>query len=88
MKHDNIATATATAATVAVVYVVCRLAFLWFPDLSLVVAQSWFHGVSISTTDAVIVTTNSFILGLLTATGGSWLVGYIFAWTYNLFAKK
>ncbi len=82
------ATANATAVVVAVVYVVCRLAFLVAPDLSLAVAQSWFHGISLSTLETPEVTTNSFVLGLVTAVGGAWLVAYLFAGVYNYFIKK
>lgn len=81
------AIANASAVLTAVVFVVCRLAFLVAPELSLAVAQSWFHGISISTLGVPEVTTGAFVLGLLTATAGTWLVGYLFAWVYNKIAK-
>lgn len=83
MKRNVMATANALAIVTAVVYIVCRLAFFAAPDLSLLVAQSWFHGISIGTLGVPEVTTESFILGFVTATGAAWLVGYYFAWTYN-----
>lgn len=87
MKHNMMATANASAVVVAVIYAVCQLAFLVAPDLSLAVAQSWFHGISIGKFGAPEVTTGSFVLGLVSAAGGAWLVGYFFAWVYNKIAK-
>ena len=89
MKHLPIPTANATAATIAVVYIVCALGILLFPDISMTIAKSWFHGIDISKiTLSTQTNPGSLILGFVTATGGGWLVGYIFASAYNGFAKK
>lgn len=88
MKKDPIATAHAAAATTAVIYVACALFFVIAPDLSMAVTKTWFHGIDISLIDARTATVGSFILGLVSATVGAWLVGYIFALFYNKFAKK
>lgn len=87
MKHNMMATANALAIVTAVVYVVCRVAFLVAPELSMAVVQSWFHGFSISTLAAPTVTTESFVLGFVTSAGAAWLVGYFFVWTYNKLAR-
>jgi hypothetical protein len=48
MKHHPTATANALAATTAIIYVVCRGAFVVAPDLTMTIAKSWFHGIDIS----------------------------------------
>ncbi|MCR4263460.1 MAG: DUF5676 family membrane protein [Candidatus Roizmanbacteria bacterium] len=88
MKHDVQATANATAVTIAIVYVVCALAIMLLPDLSMNIAQSWFHGVELSEISELTITVSSFILGLVTSTAGGWLLGYVFASAYNYFIKK
>lgn len=88
MKHNPNVTANAAAATVAVIYVACRLLVGLFPDLSINVAQSWFHGLEISKVSGWNLSLGSFILGLITSTAGAWLLGYIFAATYNYFLKQ
>ena len=89
MKHLPVPTANTTAATVAVVYIVCAVSVLLFPDIAMIVARSWFHGIDISTlTLSTQTNISSLVLGFITATGGSWLLGYLFASFYNMFAKK
>jgi hypothetical protein len=89
MKHLPAASANATAATVAVIYIVCALGILLFPDISMSVARSWFHGIDISKiTLSTQTNPGSLVLGFITATGGGWLLGYIFASSYNYFARK
>ena len=48
MKHDPTSTANALAVTGAILYVFCRIAVSLFPNLSISIAQSWFHGLEIS----------------------------------------
>lgn len=88
MKHDLMATANALAATVGVIYVVCAVLVTLLPGVSMAVAQSWFHGIDITRISSWNVTVGSFIMGLVTSIAFSWAVGYLFAYTYNLFAKK
>ncbi|HCS79289.1 TPA: hypothetical protein DIV55_06155 [Patescibacteria group bacterium] len=89
MKHLPMASANATAATIAVIYIVCAISVLFFPDIAMTVARSWFHGIDISTlTLSTQTNTSSLVLGFVTATGGGWLLGYLFASFYNYFAKK
>src|SRR3989344_71706 len=88
MKHNLIGTANAAAATTAIVYVVCRLLVGLFPDFLMNVARSWFHGIDISKISAWNLSTESFILGIVSATITAWLVGYLFAKLYNYFSKQ
>lgn len=88
MKHNPITTANAAAVTTAIVYVVCRFLVGLFPEVSMNVARSWFHGIDISKISAWNLSTESFFLGIISATVFAWLVGYLFANLYNYFAKK
>lgn len=89
MKHDPMATANAMAATVAFIAVVCALAIILAPDLSLGIAQSWFHGMDLSKVRMdVNPSLGSLLYGWMTATIGGWVVGYVFASAHNLFAGK
>lgn len=89
MKHHIYATANATAATVGVLYIVCRVLVLVMPDLFLAIARTWFHGIDISKIAAGNAgDLSAFILGSITSVAAAWLTGYLFAITYNYFAKK
>ena len=88
MKHDPTSTANALAVTSAILYVFCRIAVSLFPNLSISIAQSWFHGLEISQVTGWSLTIGSFVLGLVTFTIGAWLTGYLFAKVYSYFAKK
>lgn len=87
MKHDVETTAKATAITVGVIYLACAFGVILLPSLTMFVAQSWFHGLDLSKISNFSVTPGSFILGLVTSTIGGWLIGYVFAKTYNYFLK-
>ena len=88
MKHDPKATANAAAVTVAIVFIVCHIGIALFPDLAMTIAQSWFHGIQLTQISELNLSLGSFVLGLTTSTIGTWLVGYLFASSYNYFVKK
>lgn len=88
MKHNPITTANAVGATTAIIFVVCRIGVGLFPDLSFTLAQSWFHGIELTKLGSWNLTAESFVLGLVSATIGAWLVGYLFANLYNLFFEE
>ncbi len=88
MKHDINATANAAAAITTLIYLICRLGVWIAPDISMTIAQSWFHNIDITQLPIPQSNAGTFVLGLVTATAGAWLVGYAFAWTYNWFLKK
>lgn len=88
MKHNPLTTANAVGATTALVFLVCRVLVGIFPDLSFTVAQSWFHGIELTKLGSWNLTAESFVLGLVSATVGAWLVGYLFASIYNFFIKS
>ncbi len=86
MKLNKKALANASALLVGAVYIVCAVLVAIFPGFFKAVAESWFHGI-----DLGVIWTGSprgnFVLGLVTASGGSWLASWVFAWIYNKFAK-
>ena len=88
MKHNVNTTANAAAVTVAVLYVICRLAVSLFPGLSMTVAQSWFHGIELGQISDWNLSVESFILGLFSTTAAAWITGYLFASLYNRLLKK
>jgi len=88
MKHNPTATANAAGVTTAIVFVLCRILVSLFPDLSFAIAQSWFHGITLSKLDTLSLTFSSFVLGLISSTITAWVIGYIFAKVYNSFVKR
>jgi len=88
MKHDPNVTANALAVTSAILYVFCRIAVSLFPDLSMAIAQSWFHGLEVSQVSGWSLSMGSFVLGLVSFAITAWFTGYLFAKVYNFFSKK
>jgi len=84
MKLKETAWANAIAVSTGVIYIVCAAFVAILPGLSKLVMQSWFHGISFEAlwTGAP---RGNFVLGLVSAVIGTWLVGYLFAWLYNRF---
>lgn len=88
MKHDPQVTANALAATMAIVFVACRLLVGMLPGFMFGMAQSWFHGVALTRMSSWSVSTPTFLFGLISATVSAWLTGYLFATLYNYFLKR
>lgn len=88
MKLNVKALANASAVVVGSVYVVCALVVALLPELSMQIADSWFHGFKISNLGPGTVTIESLILGLVTSVVGTWVMGYVFAVVYNSFSGK
>jgi len=87
MKLKEAVWANALAATMGFVYVVCALLVGLFPEVFKAVAISWFHGFDLGKIWTAAPRGN-FVLGLVSAVIGAWLVGYLFAWLYNRFNKS
>lgn len=86
MKLKETAWANASSASVGIIYIACAVLVGMFPEVSKSVAVSWFHGMDLNqiwTGEP----RGNFILGLVSAVIGTWLVGYLFAWIYNKFVK-
>ncbi len=88
MKLDSLSFANAAALIMAVVYVVCRLSVGLFPDLTLAIAQSWFHGIDLARISGWNLGVGSFVLGLISLSLFTWVVDYVFAEVYNNLVKK
>jgi len=88
MKHDPIVTGHAAGATTAVVYTICRLLVGLFPDWMFSMGQSWFHGIELQNLGSWNLTTGNFVTGLISASVSAWLVGFLFAKSYNMFLAK
>lgn len=86
MKLKVTAWASASAIVTGAVYLICSFGVSAFPAFSKSLAQSWFHGFDFSTIWNVAPRGN-FVLGLVSAVVGMWLVGWAFAWTYNKLVK-
>ena len=88
MKHNPNAVANAFAVNSGVLYVVCRVAVMLLPDLTMTVAQSWFHGLEINQVSGWELSLGSFVLGVVTLAVAAWFTGYAYAMVYNYFLKK
>lgn len=88
MKHHPITTANASAVTIAIVYITCALAVGLFPEFTMNVTRSWFHGIDLSRISTWNFSVGSLVLGFATAVGYAWFIGYVFANMYNYFLKK
>lgn len=88
MKHHPITTANASAVTVAIIYITCALAVGLFPEFTMSVTRSWFHGIDLSKISSWNFSAGSLMLGLMTAVAYAWFIGYLFANIYNYFLNK
>ena len=86
MKLNVNAFANASAVLTGIVYVVCAVLVVLLPNFFRAVATSWFHGMDLGAiwTGAP---RGNFFLGLVTAMGGTWITGWLFAWLYNKLIK-
>lgn len=80
--------ANAASAVMAVWVLGCALLAYVAPDLLFTIAQSWTHNINL---EAVRTTINpnfgSLVLGLVSATGLTWVTTYTVVWLYNRWAK-
>ena len=86
MRIKPKAGAKAAAWASGIIYSLCALAIIYFPDLALPIAQSWFHGVDVISFETADITLSSFTTGLVTSMLSAWLAGYLIAGFYNFFS--
>ena len=86
MRLKTNALANASAILTGIIYVACAVLVGLLPDFFKAVATSWFHGMDLGAiwTGAP---RGNFFLGLVTAMGGTWITGWLFAWLYNKLIK-
>lgn len=77
------------AATVMAVWVIACTTFSYLmPDLLFIVAKSWMHNINLETVKATFVPDlGLLILGLVTATGLTWITTYSVISLYNRWSK-
>ena len=85
MKHNPTATANALAATGGVLYIICRVAILLFPNPGYSIAQTWLHGIALTPSGTWSLSLEGFVVGLVSFTAFAWFSGYLFATLYNNF---
>lgn len=80
----------AAAVTFSLIYVVCALAVLLFPEGTLGFFNSWFHGLDLALLrppGGRPLTFGQFIYGLFSAAAASFIVATTLAGFYNLFSR-
>ncbi len=80
--------ANAASTVMAVWVVACAAVSFVAPDLLFNIAQSWMHTINLESVKAT-VTPNlgSLLLGLVSATGLTWVTTYTVIWLYNRWVK-
>jgi len=87
MKLNIGAFANAFAVFMGIVYVFCGLGIAIFPEISMAITRSWFHGIDLEKIWSATAFPGNFLLGLVTAVIFSWIAGYVFASIYNKLVK-
>lgn len=85
MKLKETALANASGALGALFFLACYILVLTAPDVYKNIAQSWAHGVDLSSIWNPRM--GNFMSGLISFTAASWISGWAFAWLYNKFVK-
>jgi hypothetical protein len=79
----------ALAVTVGVIYVVCAIAVVLFPDGTLAFFSTWAHGVDLTLVKrppAKPLTAGEWIYGFVSAVAAGYVVGALYGWARNLFS--
>jgi len=80
--------ANAASVWVGAVYLFCSLAFVFFPQASRLVAQSWFHGFDMGRFWVDQPIRSNFWLGLVSVVALTWIATWLFARIYNYLATR
>lgn len=81
--------ANSVATVVGIGYVLCRLIAAVAPNLLFTVSQSWFHTISLDSTQAMTsMTFTMFLIGLVSSVVVGWAASYAIAELYNRWAKE
>jgi 2TM family of unknown function (DUF5676) len=79
---------SATALTAAIVSITCAVAVYFFPDGTVDFANSWTHGLDLTTLRSDKPwSVGGLTYGLFSVTLTGFLVGALFAWAYNLVGR-
>jgi hypothetical protein len=88
MKLDKMVIANAFALASAIVWVICSASVFLLPDLSMIIAGWWAHGLNLSPLGSFRLDLTNFLLGGVTLTLASWGTGYILGWSWEKVSKK
>ena len=80
----------AVAVVIAIVYVVCAVAFLLVPDATLSFVNNWVHGLDLAQIRrpaSQALSLNDWGVGFATAVAAGFLAGAIYAWARNFFSR-
>lgn len=75
----------AAAITGTLLYILCSVIVIVWPTQSIQLLATWFHGIDL--TKIAIepqITIGSFLVGLLGVFIAMYILGFVYAWTYNL----
>ncbi|KKS97985.1 MAG: hypothetical protein UV73_C0004G0127 [Candidatus Gottesmanbacteria bacterium GW2011_GWA2_43_14] len=89
MKFKESVLANTLAIVAAAYYLICTLLVFLAPDLYRQFAQSWMHGVDVTTVwNRQPPAIGTVLFGFITFSISAWITGYFIAATYNYLAKK
>lgn len=88
MHINKMLIANAVALTTTFVWIVCSLGVALFPRWAYQINLWWTHGMYASPMGDYRVTLLSFFLGGFLLVGFSWITGYVFGISLEMFAKK
>lgn len=88
MKYNSFRLANALAFASSIFFVACRVLVGLLPNEMFLVAQSWFHGVGLVKLESVDITTQTFLVGLVSLAATAWIFGYLVGLGLEIFRKK
>lgn len=88
MKFNSIQIANAFAFAALIFFVACRVLVSLSPDLMFSVAQSWFHGIELSKLNTWNLSTETFLIGLISSAATAWIFGFLLGLGLEIFGKK
>jgi hypothetical protein len=81
----------AMALTFSILYTLCALAVVLFPDSAVNFFNNWFHGLDLrllKPPGGRLLTVVQFVYGLASAAAVSFVVGAVLAGSYNIFSRR
>lgn len=88
MKLEKVTLANAFALATGIAWVVCSAFVLLLPDFSVTITSWWFHGLNLSPLGSFKLDLGNFLLGGISLTISSWLIGYLFGWSWEKASGK
>ena len=86
--HNSKATANALASVAGALYIICAAWTMVSKGSFMGIMGSWVHSVDINALPQKNPDFGLLLLGFITFTLAAWVTGYVFAKSYNYFARK